>query len=83
MMPYPISVEQAGPMPELNNYMTVQEAAEALDVHSTTINKMIAKGKLEYIKAGYATLILRRSVADYKKATAGMSKNDPRRGRQK
>ncbi len=70
-------------MPDLKDYMTTEEAAQVLDVHVVTIHKMLAKGKLQSLKFGTARLVSRESVKRYKETTAGMDKNDPRRGRKK
>jgi excisionase family DNA binding protein len=77
------TLSRSKPMPDLKDYMTTEEAAKVLDVHVVTIRKMVAKGKLQSLKAGIALLISRSSVDQYKKTTAGMDKNDPRRGRKK
>jgi excisionase family DNA binding protein len=74
---------KAHPMPDIAEFMTTQEAAQALGVHVVTIRKMVSKHKLESMKAGTALLILRKSVDQYRSSTSGMEKNDPRRGRKK
>jgi excisionase family DNA binding protein len=67
-------------MPDLADYMTTEEAARKLGFHVKSIRNMLASGKLEGIKVGTAWLVSRKSVEKYLKETAGMSKNDPRRG---
>jgi len=70
-------------MPDLKDFMTTDEAADVLGFHIVTIRQMVQRGKLQSIKAGTALLISRRSLEQYKRDTAGMSKNDPRRGKKK
>ncbi len=67
-------------MPDLKDYMTTEEAAEALGFHVIHVRKMVREKNLEGLKAGPIWLVSRKSVADYKKRTEGMSKFDPRRG---
>lgn len=67
------------PMPDTKDYMTVAEAAHTLNFHPVSVRRLIKSGKLKSIKVGYATMILRASVAMYKTETDSMSKNDPRR----
>ncbi len=69
------------PMPELNDYMTTEEAAKALGYHVESIRRMLRDKELDGIKASAtAWLVSRKSVAEYKKQTEGMEKFDPRRG---
>lgn len=69
-------------MPELNDYMTVQEAANRLGFHVNHIRRMRRQGDLEGIKIGSIWLISKKSVEDYRQATAGLNKFDPTRGNQ-
>jgi excisionase family DNA binding protein len=66
-------------MPDLKDYMTTEEAAKALGFHVIHIRKMVREGKLKGEKLGPGWLVLRTSVAEYKKRTEGMNKFDPRR----
>ncbi len=73
------SVKRVRIMAETSDYMTVQEAAEFLDVHPVTVRRLLKLGQLQYIKVGYATMVLKESVKAYKAKTKGMNKRDPRR----
>ena len=70
------------PMPDLNEFMTTEEAAKKLNLHIVTVRNMIRNKKLDGIKIGGKTwLVSKKSVEDYRLETEDMSKNDPRRGR--
>ena len=67
-------------MPDLNEFLTVSEAAEKLELHVVTVRNMLRSKKLDGQKIGGKTwLVSKKSVADYIKRTEGMEKNDPRR----
>jgi excisionase family DNA binding protein len=66
-------------MPDLNEFMTTQEAAKKLGFHVKSIPKMVRDNILEGVRFGRAWLVARKSVDDYLKKTKGMSKTDPRR----
>ena len=66
-------------MPQTEDYMTIAEAAANLGLHPVTIRKMVKADRLKHIKVGYATMVSKESVEEYKRETSGMSKNDPRR----
>jgi excisionase family DNA binding protein len=67
-------------MPALTEYVTTDEAAEALGYSPEHVRRMLRNGKLKADKIGGAWLVLRRSVRDYQEAVRGMAKHDPRRG---
>lgn len=67
------------PMPDLNEFMTTQEAAKVLGFHVKRIPTMVRNNTLQGVRFGRAWLVSRKSVQDYLKKTEGMSKNDPRR----
>lgn len=69
-------------MPDLKDYVTTEEVAKQLGFHVIHVRKMVRERKLDGLKAGPIWLVSRKSVADYKKRTEGMSKFDPHRGRQ-
>ena len=72
---------KAQTMPDLAEFMTTQEAAQALGFHLASIQRMIKAGKLEGQRmGGKIWLVSRKSVEEYKKQSEGMSKRDPRRG---
>jgi excisionase family DNA binding protein len=66
-------------MPDLNEFMTTQEADEKLDLTVRAVNRLVASKKLEGIRVGRMYLISRVSVKSYLDKTRDMSKNDPRR----
>jgi len=66
-------------MPDLNEFMTTQEAAEKLGFNVRSIPYMIKSETLEGVRFGRSWLVSRKSVKKYLKKTEGMSKNDPRR----
>ena len=66
-------------MPDLSEFMTTQEAAEALGFHVKSIPKMLRDKILEGERFGKSWLVSRKSVEEYLKKTKGMSKTDPRR----
>ena len=66
-------------MPDLDEFMTTQEAAKALGFTVASIHQMVFKRKLESRKFGRSLLIPKKAVKDYINKTKGMSKNDPRR----
>ena len=68
-------------MPDLSEYLTTEEAAKLLDFKTTSIRNMVYAGKLECRRFGRALLVSRKSVIEYYEKTKGMSKNDPRRGK--
>lgn len=75
----PISKPHEKAMPDLNEFMTTQEAAEKLGFSVVSIRNMVYKKKLDSIRFGRSLLIPKKSVKDYIDKTKGMSKHDPRR----
>lgn len=61
-------------MPDLNEFMTTQEAAEKLGFHVKTIPMMVRNKTLEGIRFGRAWLVSRKSVQEYLQKTKGISK---------
>ena len=78
MMSYTASPDKT--MPDLDEFMTTEEAAEKLGFTVVSVRNLIYKGKLESKRFGRALLIPKQAVKDYLEKTKGMSKNDPRRG---
>lgn len=66
-------------MPDLAEYMTAKEAADALGFTARGIHMLIKKSKLDAVSVGRMYLVSRKSVKDYLEKTQGMDKNDPRR----
>ena len=69
-------------MPDLADYMTTQEAADKLGYHVESVRRMLRDKELAGVKWGKSWFVLRKSVEEYQRQTAGMSKFDPRRGNQ-
>ena len=69
-------------MPDLNDFISTDDAAKLLNLHVVTIRNMIRTKKLEGVKiSGKTWLVSKKSVEKYRRETVDMSKNDPRRGR--
>jgi excisionase family DNA binding protein len=66
-------------MPDLNEYMTTDEAAKKLHFNVQSIRHMIRQGTLKGRKIGRLILVEKQAIEDYQNKTKGMSKNDPRR----
>jgi excisionase family DNA binding protein len=66
-------------MPDLDEFMTTDQAATALDFTVESVRQLIYKNKLESIRVGRALLIPKQAVKAYLEKTKGMSKHDPRR----
>jgi len=66
-------------MPDLEEFMTTEEAAEALGFNVVSVRNLVYKNKLESIRFGRSLLIPKKAVKDYQEKTKGMNKNDPRR----
>lgn len=64
-------------MPDLADYMTVQEAAEKLGFHVDHVRRMRRQGVLDAFKVGATWLISKESVERYLEDTAGTEKHDP------
>lgn len=69
-------------MPDLEEFMTTQEAAALLDYHLESVRRMLRDNELEGIKLGREWLVSRKSVKDYLEKASGFEKHDPRRGNQ-
>jgi len=68
-------------MPDLETYCTVQEAAVKLEFTVQGVSKLIRQNKLEAVRVGKMYLVSKESVEKYRKATKGVSKRDPHRGK--
>lgn len=68
-------------MPDLDLYVTVKEAAAKLDFTVQGVGKLIRQKKLEAVMVGRMYLVSKESIAQYKKATQGVSKRNPHRGK--
>jgi len=72
-------LESDSTMPDLEEFMTTQEASEKLDLTIRAVTRLVTSKKLEGIRVGRMHLISRMSVKSYLDKTKNMSKNDPRR----
>ncbi len=68
-------------MPDLNEFMTTQNAAETLGFTLQGVSKLIRQEKLIAIRFGKVYLVSKVSVKTYQERTKGKSKNDPHRGK--
>ena len=66
-------------MPDLNEFMTTDQAAKALDFTVESVRQLVYKKKLESQRFGRSILIPRKAVKEYLEKTKGMNKKDPRR----
>ena len=70
-------------MPDLNECMTTDQAAKALDFTVESVRQLVYKNKLESQRFGRSILIPRKAVKEYLEKTKGMNKKDPRRSLKK
>lgn len=66
-------------MPDLEDYLTTDQAAVELNLHIETIRLFMRFNKLEGFKFGRTWLVSKKSVAEYKAKNEGKSKHDPTR----
>ena len=66
-------------MPDLNEFMTTDQAAKALDFTVESVRQLVYKKKLESQRFGRSILIPKKAVKEYLEKTKGMNKKDPRR----
>lgn len=67
-------------MPDINDFLTVQETATALHLHAETVRDFLRTKTLTGRKIGTTWIISKASIEAYKRTTSGMNKHDPRRG---
>ena len=70
-------------MPDLNEFMTTDQAAKALDFTVESVRQLVYKKKLESQRFGRSILIPKKAVKEYLEKTKGMNKKDPRRSLKK
>lgn len=68
-------------MPDLNDYVTTQDASKLLQFHVEHVRRMLRDGDLKGLKVGKTWLVLRESITRYQDFTKDMGKYDPKRGR--
>ena len=70
-------------MPDLNEFMTTDQAAKALDFTVESVRQLVYKKKLESQRFGRSILIPKKAGKEYLEKTKGMNKKDPRRSLKK
>jgi excisionase family DNA binding protein len=68
-------------MPDLNEFISTEEAAEKLKYHVEHVRRMMREGSIAGLKIGRTWLVKREALDSYMKRTAKMAKHDPRRNR--
>jgi len=68
-------------MPDLNDFISTEEAAEKLKYHVEHVRRMMREGSIEGVKIGRTWLVKREALDSYMKRTAKMAKHDPRRNK--
>ena len=77
-----IRILSVSDMPDLANYMTTNEAADALGYHVIYVRQMLRDEKIKGQKVGNMWFVYKPSVKEFLEKTAGMEKHDPRRGQE-
>ena len=68
-------------MPDLNEFVSTEEAAERLKYHVEHVRRMMREGSIAGLKIGRTWLVKREALDSYMKRTAKMAKHDPRRNK--
>ena len=68
-------------MPDLNEFITTEEAAEKLKYHVEHVRRMMREGSIAGQKIGRTWLVRREALDIYMRRTAMMDKHDPRRNK--
>ncbi|MDD5466921.1 MAG: helix-turn-helix domain-containing protein [Anaerolineales bacterium] len=68
-------------MPDLNEFISTEEAAEKLKYHVEHVRRMMREGSIAGLKIGRTWLVKREALDSYMKRTAKMAKHDPRRNK--
>jgi excisionase family DNA binding protein len=82
MMPLDSILPPTETMPDLEDYVTTQEAADELDLHIETVRMFLRYKKLEGLKIGRTWLVARESIKAYREQTTGKEKHDPTRSQE-
>jgi excisionase family DNA binding protein len=80
-MPSRSVLEWKGDMPDLNEFISTEEAAEKLEYHVEHVRRMMREGSIAGLKIGRTWLVRREALDSYMKRTASMAKHDPRRNK--
>jgi len=68
-------------MPDLNEFVSTEEAAERLKYHVEHVRRMMREGSIAGLKIGRTWLVKREALDSYMRRTAKMAKHDPRRNK--
>jgi excisionase family DNA binding protein len=68
-------------MPDLNEFISTEEAAEKLKYHVEHVRRMMREGSIAGLKIGRTWLVRREALDSYMKRTSKMAKHDPRRNK--
>jgi excisionase family DNA binding protein len=68
-------------MPDLNEFISTEEAAEKLKYHIEHVHCMMREGSIEGVKIGRTWLVKRTALDGFMKCTSKMAKHDPRRNK--
>ena len=68
-------------MPDLNEFISTEEAAEKLKYHVEHVRRMMREGSIEGVKIGRIWLVKRIALDGFMKRTFKMAKHDPRRNK--
>jgi excisionase family DNA binding protein len=66
-------------MPDPNEFISTEEAAEKLKYHVEHVRRMMREGSIAGLKIGRTWLVKRVALDGYMKRTAKMAKHDPRK----
>jgi excisionase family DNA binding protein len=68
-------------IPDLNKFISTEEAAEKLKYHVEHVRRMMREGSIEGVKIRRTWLVRRVALDGYMKHKANMAKHDPPRNR--
>ena len=68
-------------MPDLNEFISTEEAAEKLKYHVEHVRRMMREGSIAGLKIDRTWLVRREALDSYMKRTAKMAKHDPHRNK--
>lgn len=65
----------------MNDFISIEEAAEKLKYHVDHVRRMMREGSIEGMKNGRTWQVKRDALDSYMKRTSKMAKHDPRRNK--
>jgi excisionase family DNA binding protein len=68
-------------MPDLNEFISTEEASEKLKYHVEHVGRMMQEGSIEGVKISRTWLVKRTVLDGFMKRTSKMAKHDPRRNK--